>query len=527
MTAPRPADSRYAPGGGWCLATSHAWVLAGDSASPGGMLQIAAATRDDWSPRRLLAAVPDQELPGGADWAIALIDGTSLRLLLRGAVVAVVSRAEGHQELSGSTLGSWSEHTLPSDWGQVALRLAGTPADPGVLLPLSDGIAQGSGWLLLPTWSARPLVPFTDALAAAPVTEGPESTGHHTLDWSREQHQKPAVAEPMPAAESDKGSTAHLVALPTPAAPPERPDDEMHHLIFGRTENRAVSDAAGLVVAEAGLEDVLPVSPSSPALAPSERIVPQTSHQAQPVVPLPAADPVVGAQPSGTSGLINSFWGAENSAVLSTVQPGPPAPAPPALPSPASAAHVSGSVSEAQVGLDFPDEDLGVTIARPQRVPLPAVDSLSVQVLSAQCQSGHLNPPTGSTCRVCGAAIPEQQPVRRVRPPLGNLRLSTEQVVVLDRDVLLGRKPSVPKASAPRPHVVQIGSDAPDVSRTHLQIRLEEWEVLATDLSSNGTLLELPGREPEQLRAKQPHPLLSGSKLWLGDTVWALYEATP
>ena len=86
---------------------------------------------------------------------------------------------------------------------------------------------------------------------------------------------------------------------------------------------------------------------------------------------------------------------------------------------------------------------------------------------------------------------------------LGVLRLSLGDVITLDRGVLMGRNPRTDFAGPDgeeRPHVVKLPSADGDISRTHLRVTLDGWHVLVTDLNStNGTLVTLPGRDPQQL----------------------------
>ena len=81
------------------------------------------------------------------------------------------------------------------------------------------------------------------------------------------------------------------------------------------------------------------------------------------------------------------------------------------------------------------------------------------------------------------------------RPTLGGLRLPTGEVVPLDRGVVLGRKPAPLEDSTDWPHLVHLPSDHTFVSRMHLHIELDGWNVLARDLDSRGgTMLTMPGR---------------------------------
>ena len=116
------------------------------------------------------------------------------------------------------------------------------------------------------------------------------------------------------------------------------------------------------------------------------------------------------------------------------------------------------------------------------------------------------------------------------RPVLGVLRLSAGDEITLDRDVVMGRSPRADFTGADgeeRPHVVKLPSADGDISRTHLRVSLDGWHVLVTDLNStNGTLVTMPGRDPEQLRPGEPTPIQPGTVVTLADGIDFRYEVT-
>ena len=76
-----------------------------------------------------------------------------------------------------------------------------------------------------------------------------------------------------------------------------------------------------------------------------------------------------------------------------------------------------------------------------------------------------------------------------------------------------------------RPHIVKLPSGDGEISRTHLQVILDGWRVLVTDLhSTNGTLIVLPGRDPEQLRPGEPVPIQPGTVVILAIGIQFRYE---
>ena len=160
---------------------------------------------------------------------------------------------------------------------------------------------------------------------------------------------------------------------------------------------------------------------------------------------------------------------------------------------------------------------LGAGLAPPDRIG-PTVHALL-------CPSSHANPPSNSSCRICGATLPPQNPVVVPRPVLGVLRLFTGDVITLDRGVVMGRNPTTEFEGNERPHVVKLPGGEGEISRTHLKITLDGWHVLVTDLkSTNGTLVGLPGRAAERLRPNEPLPIQPGTVVTLADGIDFRFE---
>jgi pSer/pThr/pTyr-binding forkhead associated (FHA) protein len=123
-------------------------------------------------------------------------------------------------------------------------------------------------------------------------------------------------------------------------------------------------------------------------------------------------------------------------------------------------------------------------------------------------------------------SLPEVDPVPVPRPALGRIRVSDGSEAVLDRTVIIGRAPTAVRF--PRedpPHLLRVVSPHQDISRTHVEVRVEGWDVLVVDVSSNGTWLVRPEAEPLLLQTGDPVPMPPGSLLDLGDGVTVIYEA--
>jgi hypothetical protein len=176
---------------------------------------------------------------------------------------------------------------------------------------------------------------------------------------------------------------------------------------------------------------------------------------------------------------------------------------------------------------------------RPAPPRLPAADPMTVDrrqlaesaatgpiVVAARCTNGHLSPAHAGVCRVCHQPLPSQPPFEIPRPPLGVLRLSSGETITLDRGVIMGRNPRLPSDySGEQPHLVQLNDPNRDVSGVHLEVRLDQWNVLVRDLgSTNGTEVHLPGRGPIALRPHDPVAIEPGTKVVLAGVLDFVFE---
>ena len=148
-------------------------------------------------------------------------------------------------------------------------------------------------------------------------------------------------------------------------------------------------------------------------------------------------------------------------------------------------------------------------------------------VLAVHCGQGHVTPASTVSCRVCGSAVPPQEPQRVPRPRLGVLHLPDGEQVALDRGVVFGRQPSARPGGEDWPQLVRLPNDQTYVSRNHLHVELDGWLVLATDLGSRGgTTLRVAGRPPERIRAGERYIWEPGQVLDLADGYEILFTLT-
>lgn len=296
-------------------------------------------------------------------------------------------------------------------------------------------------------------------------------------------------------------------------------DDDYGHL-FGDTVMRRVEDAAVRQGEdeEEHEEKAAPSPVPPPPLAPAEP---------EPVA-LEPADP--------GDALISGVPGGWTPPVL--------APEPPAGVTP-GAAQRAASVGEppAEAPAEVTDHDgetmMSVDIAalRKDASPVPKFSAAVVpgaqQILGLPCPQGHPNPPTADRCRTCGADLDGDAELVS-RPALGQMIVTggvqqvagRPQVVELDRPVVVGRRPRTNNASADRtPRLVTVASPDQDISRSHVEITLEEWHVLVADLATtNGTTLLRAGQAPRRLHPNEKVIVVEGDVVDLGDGATLTFE---
>ncbi|MET9329413.1 FHA domain-containing protein [Tsukamurella sp. NPDC003166] len=152
-----------------------------------------------------------------------------------------------------------------------------------------------------------------------------------------------------------------------------------------------------------------------------------------------------------------------------------------------------------------------------------------------RCAFGHLNSPVAAYCTRCGALVDRRAPLETgPRPPLGLLVADDGTAFVVDGDMVLGRDPaayvaqragrSFDGAGRLLPIVLQDRTGA--LSRAHLEIRIDGWQLLAVDVgSANGTWVRPPASpQPLRLPPGQPVPLTVGSDIHLGGRILQLQD---
>lgn len=273
-----------------------------------------------------------------------------------------------------------------------------------------------------------------------------------------------------------------------------------------------------------------PMRPEPAAVAPEPRHGPAPTSFAAPQPPAPAAPRSVETM-NPIGGLIDSVPGFIRPAA--DVRAAPPAAAPVAEPHPAPLAdagdHDGMTITAEQARRLQEERERAAAERVPQQAAAQAAPATGPLVLSTLCPNGHVNAPGTRECARCGAAIDDGSAAQRPRPEVAVAVLPSGERVPLGRGVVLGRRPRSRRAEAGRvPRLVTVESPGEDISRSHLELRVDDWNLVAIDLSStNGTLLLRDGAAPQRLRPEAPTILQLGDRLDLGEGVVVTIEAAP
>ncbi|MEV4686958.1 FHA domain-containing protein [Microbacterium sp. LWH3-1.2] len=403
-------------------------------------------------------------------FAVALAEGDGVRVAVRGDFAFDID-ATAAERVSGAGVTTWTERVIPGV-ARVALTTAGSDAP--AEFPIADGIVLASRI----DWDAAPTGASTAAGdASAEVAPGPRR---------REVPVAPAVSEP-------------------PSAPPVLAETRVDDGDTPETDAaaRRVGQPARVSAPEAGTEPApgtaasgLIDSNSVPSVVDAETLLPLDSALAAPaatVVPLPSTGPAPTGEDESATGF-DDLWGAT----------------------------VIRSVEDAAVRPEGEDEHRA-----PAAPPAPAGDHDGATISIAQARA--LREAAGG---VGGAASvfpidSTPAPLAPPRPPApGRIRVSTGQVLPLDRTVVIGRRPRSTRVSGTDlPHLVAVDSPQQDISRSHVELRVEGESIVATDLrTTNGTTLLRQGAEPVRLHPGEGTVVIPGDVLDLGDGITVAIE---
>ena len=281
-------------------------------------------------------------------------------------------------------------------------------------------------------------------------------------------------------------------------------DDVVRLRVVAGTSGPGLPVRAGVVLANellVALSDAAPQPQPQPVPAPVEHTVVQQEEAVElTVVREQPAPPPTSPQITQVTGVIQSFdWAPRNTPAAT---PAPPAPA-------------RQPVTETV---------LRTTTLSPNDTQMLQGTRTGL-VRARKCPAGHLSSDYAVYCRVCEVPLPEQVAAMLPVPVLGLLRLSNGDTISLDRNVVMGRDPSGDRGGV---NLVQVGRENDtEISRTHVEIRPSNWDVLVRDLGSmNGTSISRPGCPPEKLAPHIDEILYPGTRVTLGDQFFFTFEVS-
>ncbi|MEV0587317.1 FHA domain-containing protein, partial [Nonomuraea sp. NPDC050310] len=151
-------------------------------------------------------------------------------------------------------------------------------------------------------------------------------------------------------------------------------------------------------------------------------------------------------------------------------------------------------------------------------------------VYGVDCKNDHFNDPRLPYCASCGVALVQRTlvPYKGPRPPLGMLILDDGTALPLESDYLLGRDPDrAPEVTGGTARPAKVTSPDGSVSRRHLRVALDGWDVNLVDLGSvNGTQIQPPG-DPNfyDIPPNEPVTITPGTTVRIGVSRTMRFEA--
>ena len=110
--------------------------------------------------------------------------------------------------------------------------------------------------------------------------------------------------------------------------------------------------------------------------------------------------------------------------------------------------------------------------------------------------------------------------------PAGKIILSTGDEAILDRTVIIGRRPRATRVPGNQmPHLLAVPSPLQDISRSHVEIRVEGSHILAQDLdTTNGTILRRVDEPPIRLHPGEATMIANHDVLDLGEGITVTFS---
>ncbi|MBN9192429.1 FHA domain-containing protein [Microbacterium sp.] len=485
---------RYAPGSAHLVATRGAVVLIDAPISTELLTRIWSEVDEGRGLAAVLEALSGAfgtSLTSIPPFVVAVGEADGVRLAVRGDILVTVDGPGGVENITGTGVTTWSEQVVAA--ARMTVRIGQGPStSPSVELPLRDGVVRAAALIADWTDAAAPRpasesrgVPFSGS-AVDPSRPVPAVSGIsvpsdppvlRTVQGEPEPEPEPAAPAPGTAAAPEPAAAAPgAAAAPEPAAPePAGP--------WSRRAAPALIDSSAVLTAGS-----------------ADTWIPQDATLA----PEPDEATIDDVPASATTGY-DHLWGAtvvrsvEDAAVRAVDDDG------------------GGEVDGDEATPDAADHADTVASARERGDH----DGETISVARARA----LRDAAGAATDLGDAdSVPPLAPPRPAAP--GRLLLSTGQLVPLDRTVVIGRRPrSTRVTGTDLPHLIAVASPEQDISRSHIEVRVEGDSILVTDLNTtNGTTLRRLGTDPVRIHPGERTVVVPGDVLDLGDGVTVTVE---
>ncbi|MEU4406947.1 FHA domain-containing protein [Streptosporangium sp. NPDC023963] len=481
VVRPLPGNGLVAHEGGLLLVCDAAEAVVEDLL--GALRETAASGGDGRALARRVAQILAVMMGEPVACAVAGPVSGGVAVLVSGPAFASVTGANGEIQLAGRDALTWSDRLVPGPVTQVELRLPDA-GDAHPLSRLDAGVIVAGGVRCDPTEAGA-------APRAVPRTESAAPQGQHAQQNVQQAapRMEPAVPAPTPMPAPPERSTPPEWSAPPEAAPP----------------------------APYPMGPAEPYPPVAPPVEPRREPQPQGWHSE----PMPAASP--------------------QGPLSSPGHPGGHSGGPSTGPAPSVVHHedIDTAMASGMGGdpIDVRDQPFEYELltpggSQPGNEPSgPAAEpEARPLVYGVDCKNDHFNDPRVPYCAVCGIALVQRTlvPYKGPRPPLGVLLLDDGMTLRLDTDYLVGRDPErAPEVADGSVRPAKVTSPDGSVSRRHLRVALDGWDVNLVDLGSvNGTQIQPPG-DPNfyDIPPNEPVAILPGTTVRIGVSRTMRYES--
>jgi hypothetical protein len=479
-------------------------------------------------------------------FAIAVFSVDEVHVAARGPVSVSIDTGQ-EVRVRGEKVTTWREESF-AEPKQVRLSVDGASA--GMEFPLRSGVVTTSAIVFTVGASGHSPVsvkPPKPRRKTEPKTPRPKRTPAEPVQKAAEPAEvvvppAPVVERPVEivpiAAEAKPAEVVELVVV-EPVTPPIAEPAVAETIIPAAAEPDSIAEA--VIAAEEPAPSDTPVSVETRFFADfNEDGIPDDQQSAdqrpddqqsalQPNPPA-AAESAAGpppAEPDSGFYMTDYAFMWDDPTVMSAAEVAavrPDAEMVEGVPNFAEAASTDGSDE------DWDDHD-GMTVMKPVFSGLPPVSARPVAPAPAPSNApmvhGRLcsrcsfsNSTQKVNCSKCG--MPLQGDTKMIpRPSLGTVKLSTGEQFELDQPMIFGRRPKATRFSgADVPRIVTLGGDLSDISRSHLRIMLQDWNVLVSDAgSTNGTMLRRPGQPDRRLQTSDEVMAKQGDVFDLGNGI--------